>query len=162
MFFDEEGRKFSIDMTEHLSDPDGETLKFNITISDRNVLHINPKVNILNATTLSYGMTDVTIVASDSRGLTCTLTFKVLIKDPSRPVECYPNPVKDYLNIRTMDAEETSILVMSSTGKVYYNETYEVSAVNPASVDMRNCPPGVYMVEVAFDGETFRQNIVKF
>ncbi len=162
MFFDVEGRKFSIDMSEHLSDPDGETLKFNITISDRNVLHINPKDNILNATTLSYGMTDVTIVASDSRGLTCTLTFKVLIKDPSKPVEYYPNPVTDYLNIRTMDAEETSIRIISSTGKVYYNETYEVSAVNPASVDMRSCPPGVYMVEVAFGGETFRQNIVKF
>ena len=67
-------------MTEHLSDPDGETLKFDISITDKTILHINPAGNILHATTLGYGVTDVVIVASDSRGLKCTLPFKLRIK----------------------------------------------------------------------------------
>ena len=161
MIFDVEGWKFSIDMNEHLSDPDGETLKFAISISDKNVLHINPKDNILNATTLSYGVTDVKIVASDSRGLTCTLIFKVLVKDSSKPVEMFPNPVKDYLNISTMDVAQTSIRILSSTGKVFYDETSDVSAFEPALIDMRSYPPGLYTVDVEFNGEKYRRTIVK-
>ena len=161
MLFEMEGERFSLDMSEYLSDPDGEQLKFNITISDNTVLHINPKENILNATTLSYGVTDVKIVASDSRGLKCTLEFKVLIKDFSKPVEIYPNPVKDYMTISTMEAEQTHVKIVSSTGKVVYEVTEEISAFYPATVDMRANAPGVYNVTVEFGGTTYNKTIVK-
>lgn len=159
--FDMEGMKFSIDMAEYLHDPDGEQLKFSISITDKTVLHINPKDNILNATTLSYGVTDVKIVATDSRGLTCTLVFKVVVKDSEKPVEMYPNPVKDWLTISTMDVAETSIRIMSTTGHVIYSNTSEVSAFEPALVDLRNCAPGQYLVEVKFGGDTYKRTIVK-
>jgi len=89
VMFQAAGQKLTLDMNEYLSDPDGETLKYQISITDKTVLHINPSENMLHATTLGYGLTDVVIVASDSRGLTCTLTFKVLVKDPSTPVSIY-------------------------------------------------------------------------
>ena len=161
MIFDVEGWKFSIDMTKHLSDPDGEILKFDISITDRTVLHINPKENILNATTLAFGVTDVKIVASDSRGLSCTLVFKVLVKDPEKPVEMFPNPVKDWLNVSTMDVASTNIKILSSTGQVVYDQTSDVSAFEPAAIDMRACPPGVYRVEVTFDNKNYNRTIVK-
>ena len=161
MIFDLEGWKFSINMAEHLSDPDGEQLKFDISISDRTVLHINPKDNILNATTLSYGVASVKITATDSRGLKCVLEFKVLIKDPEKPVEMYPNPVKDWLNISTMDVASTNIKIWSSTGQVVYDKTSDVSAFEPAAIDMRACPPGVYRVEVTFDNKNYNRTIVK-
>lgn len=155
------GQKFSLDMSEYLSDPDGEILKFNISITDKTVLHINPAENILHATTLGYGMTDVSIVASDARGLTCTLTFKVLVKDPEKPLDIYPNPVVDWLNVATMDLEPTHIQIVSSTGKTVYDATSEVSAFEPARIDMNSYAPGQYVVYVSFGGNEYKRSIVK-
>lgn len=155
------GQKLTLDMNEFLSDPDGEALKFNISISDQTVLHINPAENILHATTLGYGLTEVTIVASDSRGLSCTLVFKVLVKDPSDPLQVYPNPVVDWLNISTLDAAETSVKITSSTGKTIYDVTGEVSAFEPARIDMSGFAPGRYRLTVIFDGAEYVRTIVK-
>ena len=155
------GQKLTLDMNEFLSDPDGEALKFNISISDQTVLHINPAENILHATTLGYGLTEVTIVASDSRGLSCTLVFKVLVKDPSDPLQVYPNPVVDWLNISTLDAAETSVKITSSTGKTIYDVTDEVSAFEPARIDMSGFAPGRYRLTVIFDGAEYVRTIVK-
>ena len=125
------------------------------------ILHINPAENILHATTLGYGLTEVTIVASDSRGLSCTLVFKVLVKDPSDPLQVYPNPVVDWLNISTLDAAETSVKITSSTGKTIYDVTDEVSAFEPARIDMSGFAPGRYRLTVIFDGAEYVRTIVK-
>ncbi len=155
------GEKFTLDMSEYISDPDGEQLAFSVTISDRNVLHINPNGNILNATTLSYGLTSISIKASDAKGLSCTLTFRVLVKDPDNLLEVFPNPVIDYLNIRTGDLVETYIKIVSSTGKTVYESTSMVGAMEPAKIDMTSCPPGIYSAIIAFGGDEYKKNIVK-
>lgn len=160
-FFDKPGQQFTIDMMEYLNDPDGETLNFQISTSDKKILHINPSANILHVTTLGYGLSDVSIVASDSRGLNCILTFKVLVKDPANPLSLYPNPVTDWLNVATMDAEPTTITIVSSTGKVIYDEISEVSAFEPARIDMSTCAPGQYAVSVSFGGNEYKRTIVK-
>ena len=100
-------------------------------------------------------------MASDSRGLTCTLTFKVLVKDPSNPLVMYPNPVVDFLNISTMDVAETKITILSSTGRTMYDETGDVSAFYPARIDMSSFAPGRYVVNVSFGGNDYQRNIVK-
>ncbi len=161
MVFLRSGETFTLNMDEYLHDPDGEQLKYSITSSDKGVLHINPSGNILHATILAYGNTDVSITASDSRGETCVLTFSVLVKDPSRPVEVYPNPVSDYLNIRTMDPFQTRIMIASSTGQIVYDETSEVSAMDPKRIDVTSYAPGIYSVTVAFGDTEHKEVIVK-
>lgn len=161
VMFQAAGQKLTLDMNEYLSDPDGETLKYQISITDKTVLHINPSENMLHATTLGYGLTDVVIVASDSRGLTCTLTFKVLVKDPSTPLSIYPNPVIDWLNISTMELAETSVTVVSSTGKTMCELNGEYSAFEPARIDMSGFAPGQYQVTVNFGGNEYKRTIVK-
>ena len=161
MFFDMMGQKMTLDMSDYLDDPDGEQLSFEISMSNKAILHINPAENLLHATTLMYGSTDVTIVAKDSRGLTCTLTFKVVVKDPKKPLEVYPNPVVDWLNISTLDVVPTHISIVSSTGKSVYDQTQDVGAVEPARIDMSSCAPGVYNLLVEFSGESYKKTIVK-
>lgn len=160
-FFDQPGLKFSLDMSEYLDDPDGEQLSFEITMSNKAILHINPVDNVLHATTLMYGKTDVTIIATDSRGLTCTLTFQVVVKDPKKPLEVYPNPVVDWLNISTLEVTSTHIRIVSSTGKSVYDQTQDVGAVEPARIDMTSCAPGVYNLYVSFSGTDYKKTIVK-
>lgn len=161
MMFSTVGQKFSIDMSEHLEDPDGEQLKFDISISDRNLLHINPSGNILNATVLNFGKVDVSITASDSRNETCVLTFQVLTKNPDSLVEVFPNPVVDFLTVRTGDEAETGIRVISASGAIVYNSVSMVSAFSPAKIDMSSCAPGSYTVEVTINGNVYKKSVVK-
>lgn len=160
-FFDQAGLKFTLDMAEYLDDPDGEQLKFDIKMSNKAVLHINQAENVLHATTLMFGTTDVTITASDSRGLNCTLTFTVVVKDPEKPLEIYPNPVTDYLNISTLDVEPTSVKIVSSTGRTVYDQTMDIGAVAPARIDMSSYAPGVYSLWVSFSGDEYKRTVVK-
>ena len=155
------GEQLAVDMSEHLDDPDGEQLSFSVTVSDVNVLHINPSGNILHMTALGYGNCDVTIVASDSRGESCSLEFSVAVKDPASSLEVYPNPVVDYLNIRTGTEMDTHIVLMTSSGSVVYESTSPVSAFSPARIDMREYAPGRYTLKVSYGDGEFTRNIVK-
>jgi hypothetical protein len=73
----------------------------------------------------------------------------------------YPNPVKDYLYVATLDIAETNIQVYSSTGRLMLSTTSQVGAVEPAQIDMRDCAPGTYTVKVEFGGKEYKKNVVK-
>jgi hypothetical protein len=155
------GREFTIDMTEYVSDEDGEQLKYDISMSSATIAHITSKGDKLIGTSLGYGSVDVTVVAKDARGEKVTFTFKVTVKDPSDPLSLYPNPVKDFLNVATLDPADTEIIIASSTGKVMFQETMKVSAQEPARIDMTSYVPGTYSVKVKFGGKEYKKNVVK-
>lgn len=155
------GQEFTLDMTQHVSDPDGEQLKYEAVISDSKVLHITSKGNQILGTALGYGTVDVEIKAKDAKGEYVSLTFKVQVKDPSKPVSVYPNPVTDYVNVSTLDPAETRIRIVSQTGQTVYDKTSVVSGYDPARIDMATCSPGVYSITVTFGGNDYKQNVVK-
>lgn len=155
------GKEFIINMDEYVNDPDGEQLKYDVTISNATIAHITAKNNQLIGTSLGYGIVDVNVKAKDARGEYVTFDFKVQVKDPSKPLSVYPNPVTDYVNVGTLDMAETNIKIYSSTGQLVYDETSQVSGVEPARIDMRDCAPGTYSLQVTFGGKEYKQNIVK-
>lgn len=155
------GREFIIDMAEYVHDPDGEQLKYDIVAANSKIAFINVKGDKLIGTALAYGSTDMTIIAKDARGEKVVFEFKVTVKDPSDPLSVYPNPVKDYLNVATLDMAETSIDIYNSTGKLVYSTVEQVSATEPLQIDMRDYAPGTYSVQVAFGGKEYRKNVVK-
>ena len=155
------GQEFTIDMKKYVTDPDGELLKHEIMISDPKILHMSSKTDKVIGTSLGYGLTHVTITSKDAKGKSVTFTFKVLIKDPSDPLSLYPNPVIDYLQVGLLEEVKASIKIISSTGKTIYDQTTDVSAFEPASIDMTACSPGQYKVIVEFGGNVFDRSIVK-
>ena len=155
------GKEFVIDMTEYATDPDGEQLKYEVTTSNSKLVHLNVKGNLITGTALGYGVVDAQIVAKDARGESVTFDFRVQVKDPSKPLSVYPNPVIDYVNVGTLDMAETTIKIYSSTGKLVHEETSQVSGMEPAKIDMRECAPGTYSMQVTFGGKEYKQNIVK-
>lgn len=155
------GQEFTLDMTQYVSDPDGEQLKYEAVISDSKVLHITSKGNQILGTALGYGTVDVEIKAKDAKGEYVSLTFKVQVKDPSKPVSVYPNPVTDHVNVSTLDPAETRIRIVSQTGQTVYDKTSVVSGYDPARIDMATCSPGVYSITVTFGGNDYKQNVVK-
>lgn len=156
------GERIKIDMTEYLDDPDGEILTFVITDIDRNVLHINPKDNVLNLTSLGFGASDVTIVALDARKAECRLTFKVLVvENPDTLFNIYPNPVVDKVQIAMMAEEPIDVTLSTSTGVVVYHDVQECGIFNPIEIDMTGYAPGVYNLKIVADGKTYNKTIVK-
>ena len=155
------GEKFTINMADYVEDPDGESLKYNVKISNVSVLHLNPKGDIMNGTALAYGMTDVTIKALDSREKYCELSFKVAVPDPDKPVSVYPNPVKDMLYVSTGSLASTLITIYSETGKKVFETTSDVSMVSPANIDMSRQAPGKYLVKVKIGSNEYKKTIVK-
>ena len=155
------GSEVMIDMSSYFTDPDGEQLRYVCTSSDDKIVHVSAKGNNVYLTATGKGSADVTISATDAKGEKATLTAKVAIKDAESPLDIYPNPVIDYLNVSTMELAETSIKIVSSSGMVVYDDTLNVSAFEPARVDMTNCAPGVYNVSVSFSGNTYKKTVVK-
>lgn len=161
IFLKSRAEEVQFNMSEYVSDADGEPLTYVVDVQNPQIVYLSPKENILYLTPLKYGQSNVTVTAKDARGEKVMFEFNVMIKDPSQPVSFYPNPVKDYLNVGTMDKAETSISLCSSTGKLVYEGTADVSALEPARIDMRNCAPGVYTVTVKFSGKEYSETVVK-
>ena len=155
------GDLFPIDMRNHVSDPDGEELKYEVNVSDTKVLYITTKGNELIGTALDYGICDVEVVAKDASGESIKLDFKVAVKDSNDPLSIYPNPVKDYVYISTLDKASARIILNSSTGRTVLDQTSESSAFEPARIDMTNYAPGQYKVTVEFGRRVFNRTIVK-
>lgn len=153
--------EFRISLSEYFSDPDGEALKYDIQVSDKQVLYVSENKNVLYGTPMGYGNVEVVITASDARGETAVIEFKVLVKDPADPLSVYPNPVVDFVTIGTLDMAETTVMISSSTGKVMYEETSQVSGLEPARVDMSSYPPGTYSITVIFGGNKYKKTVVK-
>ena len=161
MIMSKKGQEFSLDLGEYIVDEDGEQLSYEIVLSNAKVAHLVTRNNTLYGTALAYGTSDVEIIARDARGEEARLSFKVLVKDPSSPVSVYPNPVTDYVNVGTLDMASTSIRISSSTGKLMFEDTMEVSGLEPAKIDMSSFAPGVYSIAVSFGGNEYVQNVVK-
>lgn len=161
VFLRSRGDEIRIPMADYVSDPDGEQLKYDIQVSDEQVLFFKANNNVLYGTPLKYGKAEVVVIASDARGESVRFEFNVLIKNPAEPVSLYPNPVTDYLNVGTLDMAETTVRITNSTGKLMYSETSQVSGIEPARVDMTSFEPGVYAVSVVFGGKEYVQTVVK-
>lgn len=161
MILSRKNQEFTIDMSEYVTDADGEQLTYEIVNSNVKVVHLVPRNDKIYGTALAYGTSDVEIIARDARGEEARLSFKVLVKDPSSPVSVYPNPVTDYVNVGTLDMASTSIRISSATGKLMFEDTMEVSGLEPARIDMSSFAPGVYSLAVSFGGNEYIQNVVK-
>ena len=155
------GEVAEIDMSELILDPDGEQLKWSIANSAPTSVHANMSGSTLYLTALSYGNAAISVTGTDCRDEQCTVTVQVLVKNPDSPLEVYPNPVSDYLSVRTMEEMDTRVMITTSTGATVYDETAPVSVFNPAVIDMRNCAPGQYRVYVSFGGNEYTRTVVK-
>lgn len=161
VFMKAKGEEQTIDMSAYISDPDNEQLKFDATLSNAKVANVFTKGSSLVITALAYGTSDITVTGKDARGEKAEVSFKILVKDPSKPVSVYPNPVKDFVNIGTLDLADTDITIISQTGRTMFNDTMKASALEPARIDMTSYAPGAYKVIVTLSGKEYEETVVK-
>lgn len=163
MLFNAAGEKFTLNMNEFINDPDGETLRYSMKMTSTGVVNLNQQGNVLYGTTLSYGLTDVTLTGTDAKGKTATLSFKVLVRNPEIVVQSYPNPVTSSLYITSPEATPVSldVTILSATGGNVYEDTVQASAFDPAVIDVSGLAPGIYTVIITYKGVVYKQTVVK-
>ncbi len=156
------GEEFSFNMSEYVSEPDGDDVKYEITISDEMIVHAFTRKGNLVGIALNHGAAEVQVKAVDPKGAAAVFNFKVLVKNPSDPISVYPTTVTDHVNIAILEeSENTHISIYSQTGQAVYDSTSTMSGFEPVKIDIASCPPGMYVVSVAFGGNEYKKNIIK-
>ena len=110
---------------------------------------------------MNYGNASITVEGKDVRGETVEQSFRILIRDNSKPVEVYPNPVSTKLNIRAGEAGTWHVKIIASSGAVFFEGDLEIDPFNPPTVDMSKAAPGVYTVVLTKDGQELKYVVVK-
>ena len=110
---------------------------------------------------MKYGLTEVTVTATDALNESVSTSFKILVRDDSNEMDVYPNPVVDKLNLRTGDKISALVSIVSSTGATVFNKSVSMGPFNPAQIDMSDMSGGVYTVLINFNGKELKQNITK-
>jgi len=103
----------------------------------------------------------MTVTATDALKASCSVDILVLTRDGNQPVDLYPNPVTDVLNIRTGEKTGAEVTITSSSGARVLKGTYEISPFQPARIDMTTLSGGVYSVSINIKGVIITRNIVK-
>lgn len=147
--------------SDYFKDDDGEVLSYKITLSNTTTLNMTYASGKFHITPMNYGNATVEIVGTDVRGETVAQSFRVLIRDNSKPAEIYPNPVSDKFSIRTGESGTWHVKVVASSGAVFYEGDVDVDPFDPPTIDMSKAAPGVYTVILTRDGQELKYVIVK-
>jgi hypothetical protein len=142
------GQSETFDLTRFIQDEDEEPLKYTVSTSEPNVVHPFVSGTSLQLTTLGYGLTEVSVTATDACGKSCSLSFLVLVRDESRPVDLYPNPVVKTLNIRPGTEGQIEVAITNKVGATVWSGTENASPFSPLAVDMSGMAGGTYYVSI--------------
>ena len=155
------GNSFNFDLSSIITDADGEPLSYTVQTTPSAIVHANVADNRIHLTSLGYGLTEVTVTATDALNKSASVTFKSLVRDGSREIDLYPNPVRENLFIRAGSQKTAEVSVFSSSGAKVFNSNLSVSPFEPAKINMKDFAAGVYNVVVKMDGKEIKNNIVK-
>lgn len=153
----------TIELSEYISDPDGESLEYSVVSSSESVAKVSVSKGTLTVNSVAFGTAEVTITATDALQKNVTATFKVVVRDGTKAADVYPNPVKDgKLYFRTSQHEEVDVFISGSSGAVIYDSKAVADPFDPVAIDISGAVPGVYNVKVTTaSGKVMTQNIVK-
>jgi len=155
-------KDYTFNLAEYFNDVDGETLRYSINY-DESMMSAKVNIGKLTIEPTKFGLSQFSITASDALGEKATLSFQVMIRDDSRDVDVYPNPVVDKLNIRMGNSVEGSIEVeiFNSDGVLRDTKNTDISTFSPAQLDLSHLSAGSYNLKIQYNSQTFERNIVK-
>lgn len=149
------------------TDQDGEALE----VSWKNTRDDVAKVSLLSdrfaIKSLSYGISTVTITATDGLGEKAEITFNIVVKDPDLTGinEIYPAQATSELFFwpATVYDESYTISIYSETGRLVLQFNCEGSITEVIRINTQPLSPGVYtLVSVSMAGEKQTTTFIKY
>lgn len=154
------GESYSFDMSAVFSDPDHGILTYEVRADNESVLYVDIEDDSLKLLVRGFGVSNVTVSASDSYGETATVSFTVMVK-ASEKVNVFPNPVSENLFISVPDSMIARIVISSQSGSVLYDEITELSASDYYKVYMADFEVGLYYISIKGESVDFSDQIIK-
>lgn len=142
----------TLDLNEYFSDPDGETLTFTAKASVNGIVRATLNESTLKILPLNNGSVDIVVNAFDMMGTSATQTVKVVVSSNQEvTMTIYPNPVIDFVNVRTSStANNATISIFNTLGAQVYSTQANIGPFDPCKIDMSSCEGGMYNVVVTF------------
>ncbi len=156
------GQKQTYALADYFTDANNETLKYDVAINTSTAVARIEGGNLVVEGS-KYGLVTVTVTARDAGNKEAVNSFKVMVRDDSKPVELYPNPVVKDMNIRMGQSikGQIGVRLFSAAGPMAMETTATIDPFAPAKVDLSALGAGSYVVEVSYGGETYKSTIVK-
>lgn len=159
--FNSKSENMTLNADDYFIDEDGEPLSYTIVNMHEDVINVNYSKGKIYLTPMGYGYADITIIAMDAREAYATQRFRILVRDGNEPVEIYPNPVSDYLYVRTGEDATATLKLINTMGATVYEKSLEITPFEPAKVDVTALPAGVYTVSLDYNGTKTSKSVVK-
>lgn len=148
--------------SDYFKDDDGEDLNYDIEIGNTSVANLTYAGGKFYLTPINYGNTQIRITGKDIRGESISQAFRLLVRDGNREVEVYPNPVREYLYIRTGNDCQVSVMITGATGACIINQVMTCGPFQPAEIDLSSRTPGNYTVSISTEGgNSYKYNVIK-
>ena len=165
VYFPTLGAQKTLDMSEYFTDDLDTDLIYEITAEPASAIKIEKQEGSkYTFTAMEYGNAKVKIKVSDMAGKFTTDEFLTMCRDDSRPMDLYPNPVKDYMYIRLGNnvRGKADVVIYNSSGiKVLSKNNVDISTFEPGKVDVTALYAGNYTVVVTFNNKETKGSITK-
>lgn len=163
LIFTATSKSKQIDLSQYIEDEDGETLTYSASSSSESVVKTSIANAKLTLNSVGFGQAEITVIATDAMSKSVKASFKVMVRDGSKPFDVYPNPVTDgKLYVRSGEVENIDVQIVAASGAMVFDSSVAADPFAPAMIDMSAMLSGVYNVKVTSgSGKVFTQNIVK-
>lgn len=94
-------------------------------------------------------------------GKSATQQLSILVRDDSQIVDIYPNPVTDFVWLRTGEDQNALVTIYSNSGAKVFESKMDISPFEPAKIDMSSFSGGVYNVHIKYDEKEIKKQVIK-
>lgn len=151
----------SISLTDYFQDPDGERLTYSIEVSSYEIANVITREDRLVVAPMGYGHMTAVVTGTDALGESVSSTLNIIVRDGTKPMDVYPNPVTDTLFVRTGTGTECHISLTTTSGATVYEQSAVVTPFSPHAIDLTTLPGGQYTVTVTANGTETTHRIMK-
>lgn len=155
------GKEITFPLSEYFYDEDQEPLRYTFVNTAPNIVNVNQNKGLLYIVSLAYGVAQITVTATDALGLSVTQQFNVLIRDEKQEIDIYPNPVKDFVWLRTGNDQKSLVTITNFAGVKVFEDEITISPFAPVKIDMSSFSGGTYSVKVKFENKEILRQINK-
>ena len=146
----------TFDVNNWFSDKDNEELFAVVSVEDRSVVATEVSGSKVTFTGRKVGRTKVTLTASDAKGESASQSFVLVVRDSASPLDVYPNPATDHINIRPgADSIDASVTIANQAGTVVYSAGKTLGINSPLRVEVGALAPGRYTVRLRMGSQTY-------
>ncbi len=157
------GDRFSMNLRDYFSDPDGETLSFSASSSNPDVVFVSRTSDNLSLIMLAEGRAEVSIRATDALGTYENVSFPVFASPDGITLVTVPEQkVESWLTIIAgSDPVPAHVTLQTATGAVLYDGNVSLGVSSPLMLDLSLIAPVRLLLSVSYGGQTYTKTLVK-